>query len=250
MPPRTVLITGASSGIGAALARKLAAPERTLLLWGRDQNRLAAVAQDCRAGGAAVETEAFDLRDGETMMARLAAADSRLAVELAIFNAGLGGSVPAERLSEDPNIARAMADINFTAPVTGASLIADGMARRRGGHIVLIGSVAGDYPLPMAPAYAGAKAGLARFADALGVRMQKHDVAVTLVAPGFIDTPMIAGVTEPKPFLISADRAAEIILGKLVRRPRRLTLPWQFAALRALSFLVPGALVRAVLRRI
>lgn len=250
MPPRTILITGASSGVGAALARKLAAKKTTLILWGRDPERLAAVAQACRARGAEIESENFDLRDSETMMARLAAADARHGLDLAIFNAGLGGSVPAGQLSEDPHVAKAMADINFTAPVTGASLIADRMARRKAGHIVLIGSVAGAYPLPMAPAYAGAKAGLARFAEALALRMEKHDVAVTLVAPGFIDTPMIEGVKEPKPFLIPADRAAEIIVRKLARRPLRIVLPWQFAVLSALSGLVPRALVRAVLRRV
>lgn len=250
MPPKTILITGASSGIGAALARNIAAENRDLILWGRDQGRLAIIAQECRARGAQVQTDTFDLRDSETMLARLDAADARRALDLVIFNAGLGGSVPRERFSEAPQIAKAMADINFAAPVTGASLIADRMARRRAGHIVLIGSVAGNYPLPMAPAYAGAKAGLARFAEALGLRMRKYDVAVTLVVPGFIDTPMIAGVTEPKPFLISADRAAQIILGKLAARPRRIVLPWQFAVLMALSRLVPQALVRAVLSRV
>ena len=248
--PKTVLITGASSGIGAAMALRLAREKSTLILWGRDRARLDAVAQDCRALGAVVEIQAFDLRDSETMLAELAAADARHAIDLVILNAGLGGSVPATRLSEDPLVAKAMAEINFAAPVVAASLAADLMARRRSGQIVLVGSVAGDYPLPMAPAYAGAKAGLAHFAEALRVRMAKHDVAVTLVTPGFIDTPMIDGVPQPKPFLISADRAAEIILRRIASRPARVVLPWQFAVLGLAVKLVPRPLLRAVLGRV
>jgi short-subunit dehydrogenase len=80
--------------------------------------------------------------------------------------------------------------------------------------------------------------------------MAKYDVAVTLVAPGFIDTPMIDGVTEPKPFLISADRAAEIILRRIASRPGRVVLPWQFAVLGLAVKLVPRPLVRAVLGRV
>ena len=78
--------------------------------------------------GAAVETQTFDLRDTENMLAELAAADARHALDFVILNAGLGGSVPGTRLSEDPLVAKAMADINFAAPVTAASLAADLMA--------------------------------------------------------------------------------------------------------------------------
>ena len=89
---KTILITGASSGIGAALARSYARAGVALLLWGRDQARLDEVAGQCRALGGAVTTQIFDLRDAAGFAARLAAGDAATPIDLAIFNAGLGGS--------------------------------------------------------------------------------------------------------------------------------------------------------------
>lgn len=249
MPPKTILITGASGGIGAALARAYAAAGVTLLLWGRDQARLDQTAARCRALGATCVTEALDVRDFAAMTTRLAEADAAMPIDLAIFNAGLGGSVANDATTESPDAARATAEVNFVSPILGAHLIADAMAKRGGGRIVLIGSIAESFPLPMAPTYAATKAGLAVFAEALGIRMAKHGVGVTLVSPGFIDTPMSQQVTEPKPFLMSADDAARIIKRKIAGGARRIVVPWQFAVIRAVASMLPRALMRRVLSR-
>jgi short-subunit dehydrogenase len=248
--PERILITGASSGLGASLARAYAAPGASLVLWGRDEARLAVVAASCRALGAAVQSDAFDLRDMEDMAARLTARDGEAPITLAIFNAGVGGSVPRDHRAETVEAALRMASVNFTAPVVGANVIGEAMARRGAGHIVLIGSIAESFPLPMAPTYAGAKAGLAMFAEALGLRLKPHHVAVSLVSPGFIDTPMSQQVEEPKPFLITPDRAAAIIKRKLAGRARRIVVPWQFIPLRAFAMALPRVLLRRILGRI
>lgn len=246
---RNILITGASSGIGAALARRYAAARTTLLLWGRNEQRLRSVAEECRAVGAATDTDAFDLHDIDTFLSRLAATDDAHPVSLAIFSAGMGGSIPRQAVAENARHTALMAEVNFTVPVAGAMFLAGRMAGRGGGQIVLIGSMAGVFPLPMAPTYSGTKAGLALFAQALRLRMRRYDVAVTLVSPGFVDTPMSQGLAEPKPFLISAETAAAIIARRLTRRPRHIVLPWQFAVINAVSRLMPRALIDAVLSR-
>ena len=249
MLPRTILITGASSGIGAALARFYAQGGVALLLWGRDQARLDEVAVQCRALGATATTQIFDLRDAAGFAAKLAAADLATPIDLAIFNAGLGGSAPNGPPAEAPDTAQAIAEVNFVAPVVGAQVMADAMARRGVGHIVLVGSIVESYPLPMAPTYAATKAGLRLFAESLGMRLARHGVTVTLVSPGFIDTPMSRRVIEPKPFMITADAAAVVIARGIAAGKRVIVVPWQFAVMRALSDLLPRALVRWVLSR-
>ena len=247
MPHKTILITGASSGLGAALARAYASAGVTLLLWGRDEARLNETAAACRARGATVTTQVFDLRD-VAGFAKLLAATPPL--DIAVFNAGLGGSAPADVFAETPEAAQALAEVNFTAPVVGANVIAGAMAARGAGHIVLVGSITESFPLPMAPTYAATKAGLKMFAEALSIRMARHGVKVTLVSPGFIDTPMSRKVVEPKPFLISADAAAAIIARKIAAGARTIVVPWQFAAIRGFANLLPRALLRRILSRL
>src|SRR5882757_3827725 len=128
MSAKTILITGASSGIGAALARSHARDGVALLLWGRDAARLEEVAGQCRALGATAIVQVFDLRDAAGFAARLAAADAATPIDLAIFNAGLGGTIPPGAFAEAPQVAQAIAEVNFVAPVTGASVIAGAMA--------------------------------------------------------------------------------------------------------------------------
>jgi short-subunit dehydrogenase len=246
MADRTILITGASSGIGAALARAYAGPGVSLILWGRDQARLGETAAAAHAKGAQCATDAFDIRDLDGQLARLKALSN---LDIAIFNAGLGGSVPPDRIAEDPARARATAEVNFVAPVTGASFVAGEMAKRGRGRIVLIGSIAESYPLPMAPTYAATKAGLRLFAEALGLRLRNFGVTVTLVSPGFIDTPMSQQLNEPRPFLITADRAARDIVRGVAAGKASIVTPWQFAMVRFVTDLLPRGMLRVLLSR-
>jgi short-subunit dehydrogenase len=247
MTVKTILITGASSGIGTALARVYAAPGNRLVLWGQNEVRLNATAEECRARGASLDTACFDLTEFRQLVEHLEAADARNPIDLAIFNAGLGGSVPPGCVTQDVHATERMAGVNFTAPAIGANLLAERMAKRGRGRIVLVGSVAASFPLPMAPLYAGTKAGLALFAEALGLRLARYGVGVTLVSPGFVDTPMSQGLKEPRPFLISAEAAAAIIARRIDRGARHIIVPWQFAVIRIAVKLVPRRVVRALL---
>ena len=245
-----ILITGASSGLGAALALSYSKGGTALALWGRDQERLDQVAIECRARGAQAEILSLDIRDIDLLIRRLRELDERCELDLAIFNAGVGGTTPYEHRSEAPERAYEQATVNFTAPIVGAATIGERMAARGHGHIVLIGSVAGSFPLPMSPAYSAAKAGLAMFAEALQLRLEFHGVAVTLALPGFVDTPMSRGVAGPQPFLMTAEAAAAVIVRKVARRSPRFALPRPYGALQALAHVLPRALTRSVLRNL
>ena len=250
MIARNILITGASGGIGAALARVYAVPGSSFVLWGRNEERLAETAAQCRARGALCETASFDLTDFDRLVAALEAADARNPFDLVILNAGVGGSLPRDRAAQDARLAQIMTGVNFTAPVIAANLLADRMARRGRGRIVFVGSVAGSFPLPMAPVYSGTKAGLAMFAEAMGLRLARYGVGVTLVSPGFVDTAMSRSLKEPRPFLMTPDAAAAIIARKIECGARHIVVPWQFAVILAAAKLVPRSIMRAVFSRL
>jgi len=240
--PTRILVTGASGGLGEAIAHHYAAPGRTLLLWGRNQERLVEVAEACRSAGAQAITRSLDLTDSAAAIAALEEEDDSAPIGLAVFAAGLGDIRPPDRLVEDAAQIIRLGLVNFVAPSAMAATLASRMAIRRGGRIALIGSAAAFHALPFAAAYAGSKAGLARFAEALRLGVAVHGVSVTLVSPGFIDTAAGRKVSGPKPFLMQPSSVAARIAKATERGQAHLVLPWPFALLRVVERLLPGLL--------
>ena len=155
-------------------------------------------------------TQAFDLRDAAGFAALLAAADARHADRSGDLQCRAGrhraGRCAGRRRRR---AAQAIAEVNFVAPVVGANAIAGAMAGRGAGQIVLVGSIAESYPAAHGADLCRHQGGLAPVRRSAGHRAwRRHGVTVTLVSPGFIDTPMSRKVTEPKPFLMTADAAA------------------------------------------
>lgn len=248
--PEHVAVIGASGELGQAIARRLACEGARLSLWGRDANRLAAIAADCGTLGArAVETIQADLSDAMPAVDLLEAVDRRHELDMVIFAQGLGDVRPAGAAFDDPATVDRLLRVNFLAPATLAASVAESMARRRGGRIVFVGSAAAFHALPFAASYASSKAGLARFAEALHVAMEPHGVAVRLISPGFIDTAAGRRTGGPKPLLMTADRAAFATL-KAARGSRfHSVVPWPFRLVRLLDRLMPQVLRGHVLRR-
>lgn len=248
--PRDILVTGASSGLGAALARHYASPGRRLLLWGRDPDRLGAVAACCRGQGAEVRVRALELADGQAALAAVREDDRTMPIELAILAAGIGDMRAFGAATERAELVLELGLVNFVAASTLATGLAERMVERGRGQIVLVGSVAGFHDLPFAPGYSGSKAGLARFAAALRLGLHRHGIGVTLVSPGFVDTPMSRRLRCPKPFLLDADVASSRIAGAIAQDRAHLILPWPFAVLRAIDLIMPSSLRRLILGRL
>lgn len=243
-----ILITGASGGLGAALARYYAAHNCSLLLWGRNHDRLEAVAAECRHAGATVTTRLLDLSDTDAAIAAVAADDAEAAITLALLVAGSGDiRAPGDRVEDAAQVAR-LGLVNFVAPSAMAAALATRMAARGHGGIVLVGSAAAFHALPFAAGYAASKAGLLRFAEALRLGVAPHGVRVTVVSPGFIDTP--AGRANPgaRPFeLQPADAAARIARAAAGNRGH-VIFPWPFVLLRWVDRLLPAPLRDRLLR--
>ncbi len=242
-----ILITGASGGLGGALARHYAAPGTYLCLWGRDIARLEAIAQDCRAAGAEVSIRSLDLADVSAALLALREEDAEHPFDIAVFSSGRGDVRAPEDLVEAAEQVAELGTINFTAPAAMAAALADRMAGRGRGQIVMIGSAAAFHALPFAAAYSGTKAGLARFADALRLSVRRYGVTVTLVSPGFIDTAAGRKVPGPKPMLMRPEAVAARIAKAAAAGKAHLVLPWPFILLRWLDRLLPGPLRDRVL---
>jgi short-subunit dehydrogenase len=240
--PKRILLTGASGGIGGALARHYARPGVHLALWGRDMARLTAVAETCRAAGASAEPRSLDITDLDAALAALAAEDEANPIDLALFASGRGDiRAPGDKV-EDARLVARLAAINLTAPAALAAALAGRMAERGQGNIVLIGSAAAFHALPFAAAYSGTKAGLARFAAALRLGVREYGVKVTLVSPGFVDTAAGRKVPGPKPLMVGPDELAARVARAAARGQAHLVTPWPFALLRPLDRLLPRGL--------
>jgi short-subunit dehydrogenase len=239
---RRIVLTGASGGLGAALAVRLAAPGVTLLLTGRDPARLEAAAAAARARGAAVETARADVTDAAAMAAALAAFDAAGPVDLVIANAGASSGLGPGRGPEPPAAARRMIAVNLVGAMnTVEPLLAPMIARGRG-RIALVASMAALRPHPDLPAYSAAKAGLRAWGVALRGWLGPLGVGVTVVSPGFVTTPMSARHRGFKPFELPADRAADIVVRGLERGRPLIAFPWPLALLSWLDMRLPPRL--------
>jgi short-subunit dehydrogenase len=249
--PSHILITGASSGIGAALARRYAAPGVCLSLTARNGERLETVARDCEVRGAEITQRVCDVRDAEAMGAFMDEVDGRCAIALVIANAGIGGEFVLAGISgEKPEVAREIFETNVVGVVNTIAPLLPRFVARGEGHVAIMSSLAALVPLADAPAYSASKAAVRVYGQALERLLAPRHVRVTIVCPGFVETPMSASLPGPRPLLWSAERAADTIVSGLARGKREICFPWQLTALARLSAQMPPSVVRGLRRRI
>lgn len=209
------LVTGASSGIGAAVAAELAAAGARLLLSGRDPRRLKVVAE--RTGATALPADLADPGGPERLVEAALAAAGR--VDLLICNAGAGWAGPIGELSSAK--AAELVTLNLLAPVQLARLLAPGMAERRFGRLVFVSSIAGATGVRHEAVYCATKAGLNYLAESLSYELAPCGVGVSVVLPGVVDTPFFSSRGRPygrrRPAPIPAERVARAITQAAVR---------------------------------
>ena len=244
--PAHILITGASSGIGAALAIAYARPGAQLSLGGRNQERHAQVAAAVAAPRAPRTGAPIDVRDAAAVAAWIAAADERAPLDLVIANAGISGGTHGG--PETPEQTRAIFAINLDGVLNVVLPAVPCMTARGRGQIAIISSLAGYRGLPGAPAYSGSKTAVRAWGEGLRGDLLPQGVKVNVVMPGFIKTPMTDANRFSMPFLMSAEKAAAIIQRGLAADRARIAFPFPTAFVAWLMGALSPAIVDPVLR--
>jgi short-subunit dehydrogenase len=245
-PARSILLTGASGGIGAALARRYARPGIHLALGGRDPERLAAIAAECREAGAEVSAHSVDVTDRQAMAAWIERVDRQAPLDLVIANAGVAGS----QLPAAPERMRTIFAVNLDGVLNTIGPAQAAMLARRRGQLALMSSLASFSGAPNAPAYCASKAAVRVLGEGLRGRLLPSGIIVSVICPGFVATPMTAHNRFPMPLLMSPDRAAAIIERGLARGKARIAFPLAIYAGARLLAALPRGLVDRLATRI
>ena len=217
LPGSVALVTGGSSGIGAAIARGLAAAGARVIIAGQDAARLDRVAAGT---GAAVIQADLAAPDGPADLAAAARRHAGAGIDLLVNNAGIGWAGPLRDMPA-PAVQRLVA-VNLTAAIELTRLLAPAMAERGSGHVVFVSSIAGATGVREEAAYAATKAGLRYFAESVRYELAGRGVGVSVVMPGVIDTPFFARRGTPydraRPAPIPAERVARATLAAIEHR--------------------------------
>jgi short-subunit dehydrogenase len=231
------LITGASSGIGAQLARQLALRGKRLALVGRHQERLNQVAHE--TGGSPYVA---DLAQLETIASLMAKIDADLGgVRELYLNAGIGETQEMPfNVAEVDQIFR----VNLLANIHILGALLPAMIQRQQGHIIAISSLAADRGFPRSAAYGASKAGLNIFLEGIRVDLRRScpAIVVTVISPGFIKTPLTDRNTHKMPFLLDLDEAVDRILRAVDRKALTYRFPWPAAFGSRLMSLIPTSI--------
>ena len=253
--PARALVTGASSGMGAALCRRLAARGVEVWLAARRVDKLAAEVAAIETAGGRAHALPLDVADADATVARLEQLDDEVGgIDLVVANAGAGGAKGALPMSSCPwPDARGLFQINLLGAVATVMPFVPRMAARGHGQIVGISSLAADLPNPRFAAYGASKAGLTFFLESIDMELRPRGVAVTIVHPGFVQTPMLAELTqlnERTPLALTAEQAARIIDRGIERRARLVRFPWPLGLVSRLTNALPRALTAPLVRKV
>ncbi len=238
------MITGASSGLGAALAREYATPGRNLVLAARRPDLLRKVEQECVARSANVYWKQIDIRDAGEVEAWLEEMERTAPIDLFVANAGIFSGHGADGQMEDPEDISEQITTNLLGTISTTTAVARRMKKRGRGHIAMVSSLAALQPLADAPVYSASKAGIMAYGDALREYLAEDNITVSTIFPGHIATAQTAVHAGALYGALTAQYAAQIIRKRLEHRqtfiafPRRMQwiiqlgrlLPWRMRA--------------------
>lgn len=245
--PLHIIITGASSGIGAALAKQYAIPGAVLGLIGRNATALQEVADICTQRGAQARLGIIDITDADGLGQWLRTFDQDYPVDLLFANAGVSSSTGPNGEAETWETVTALLNTNIHGTVNTIYPLLEAMRQRRRGQIALVSSLAAYRGLPMMPAYCASKSALKSYGEALRGWLRQDNIKVSVICPGFVESKMTDRFPGPRPFLMSSEKAAVIIQKGLLRNCACISFPFPLnLGMKSLAWL-PAGIADAIL---
>ena len=228
---KVVFLTGASSGIGEALALELARRGAILGLLARREEMLKNLADKCIQKGGTARYFAVDVTDAK----KVADAAEKLRnefgkIDILIANAGIGGN-NTETRNLNPEAVAKVININLLGAVNTVSAVLPQMLERKSGQLVAVSSLAGFRGLPKSAAYSASKAGMTAFFESVRLDVQTKGIHVTIIQPGFIKTPLTSDRASKMPFLMELEDSIPLFLSAIEKRKKFAAFPWQLATL-------------------
>ena len=241
-------VTGGSQGIGAAVARRLAADGWTVAASARSAEKLEALSDEAESLPGSIIAFELDVTDPEASAQVFADIESRLGpVDLAILNAGTHQPIDGAEFAVEP--VRKLVEVNLMGTVHCLAPVIDAFVAREAGRIVVVASLAGYRGLPTSSGYGASKAGLINMCEALRPELAAKNVRMFCITPGFVKTPLTDKNPFPMPFLIDAETAAARIVRGVDGRGFEITFPRRFAYIMKCLRILPYALYFALIRR-
>lgn len=240
LPWKLVWITGASTGIGREVALQLASLGVTVAVSARSADKLASL-------GAKIKPYPLDVTDRAAVLQTIEAIERDLGpIDLAILGAGSYSPVEVDKI--DPSLFASIMDVNYTGVVNCLAGLLKPMLPRRAGHIAWIASVAGYRGLPKAAAYGPSKAALINLAESLKPELEGHGITISVVNPGFVETPMTAQNDFPMPFMMQPQEAARLTIMGLAKKRFEIAYPARFVAILKIARVLPYWLFFRIIR--
>lgn len=237
---KVVFLTGASSGIGEGLALAMAERGAILGLVARRKEQLEKLALACEAKGGKTAIFPCDVTDAGGIQS---AADGMRRefghIDIMIANAGIGGN-DAKTRAYEPEAVKNVIDTNLMGAVNCIHAVVPHMLERGRGQLVAISSLAGIRGLPKSAAYSASKAGMTMFFESVRLDMIGKGIDVTIIQPGFIETPLTAGRTNRMPYVMKLDDAIPYFLNAIEKKKGFAAFPWQLATIVRLGKILPA----------
>ncbi|MEM9105359.1 MAG: SDR family NAD(P)-dependent oxidoreductase [Pseudomonadota bacterium] len=228
-----VWITGASSGIGEAFARLAVAKSTKIAISARSAEKLQVIEE----ADSKLSAYPLDVTDAKAVSETISAIESDMGgIDTAVLNAGVWKPMRADDM--DLEAIHQSMEVNYFGVVNAVHALLPGMIKRGGGHIAIVASVAGYRGLPTAAGYGSSKAAAMHFAETMALELRRHGITVSIINPGFVDTPMTQVNQYNMPGIMSVDKAAKTLLDGLLKKKLAIFFPLGFTlAMRALNFL-------------